>query len=175
MNRQHPTVHFPYNFSWSQPYFFRDDMTWCVHRAKQIPSWMNIFYIVSLDVIVLAFVCFVLSSYLMYGLTAFEDRPMDIWKIFFLFAQGISLSPHRFDPKQIKLRIIYAIGLLIVLAITTTGLAFYYDFLLEPRYNPQIHTFNQIVNANYRLGGDKTMRVYLEKRKLVNECHVPVS
>lgn len=157
-----------HNFSLSRPYFFRDDMTWCVRRANQIPTWKNIYYIANLDIIILGIFLMLVSIFFTYVLTSFEERPRDIWSSTLINIQATVLTPARFKPKRPMLRYFYAGGLLAMLAVTTTFLAFHYDFMMYPRYEKQIDTFNQLVNNNFLLAGEEQTKDYLVEQNLVN-------
>lgn len=155
-------------FLLSRSYFYEDDTTWCVHRAKQMPSWMNIFYIASLDIIILGIILLLSTIFFTYILSSFEDHPRDIWTSILINIQVVVLFPSRFKPKRWMLRFFFASGILLMLALTTIFLAFYNNFVLQPRYAKQIDTFDQIVKNKYRLAGDEYAKAYLMQRNAVN-------
>lgn len=162
------------NFSLSRPYFFRDDSTWCVSRAKRIPIWKNIYYIASLDIIIAGMVLLLVAIGGLYAFTSLEDHPCDIWSSILIAIQVIVLFPCRFSPKRTILRTFFAGGLFAMIATTTTFLAFYYDFILQPRHYKQIDNFDKLVSNNYLLTGDEHMRLYLMEQKLVNRELIPI-
>lgn len=156
------------NFSLTRAYFFRDDTTWCVRQAKQIPSWMNIFYIATVDVNLLGVTLLIVSIFLTYLFTSFEEHPEDIWKTLIMFLQVILLMSSPFKPKRRMLRLFHIAGLYAMLATTSIFLAFYYNFMLQPRYERQIDTFDQIVSNNFLLAGDEHTKEFLMQQNRVN-------
>lgn len=130
-DRNQQYSHSKNHFSLSRPYFFRDDTTWCVRRAKQIPAWKNVYYIVTRDMIIVGIILLMLCMLMIYLVTSFEDRQMDIWSSIIMNFQIIMLLPVHMDPKRSITRVLLGIGLLLVLATTTTFLAFYYNFMLQ--------------------------------------------
>lgn len=121
------------NFSVTRPYFFHDDTTWCVSQAKPIPAWMILFHIAPPTIMIMGF--FSLSAVVLftYMFSSFEDHPPDIWSTIHINGQAVVLLPSQFNPKRLPLRYFFGSALLVILAATTTFLAYYCDFMLQPR------------------------------------------
>lgn len=151
----------------SQSYFFEDDATWCVRRAKRLSLWRRIYRLVTPEVALMTFIAIVAVALLLYAFASFEDRPCDIWTSMFTVYLGVMLLPFNYMPKRSMLRIGFALCMLIMIAAMSSYLAFAVDFMLRPTLEKQIDTFDQLVNNNFRLAGDKLTRIYLEERNLV--------
>lgn len=148
-------------------YFFEDDTTWCVRRAKRIPLWKRIYHILSADVVLMIIIAYVASVLLLYSFASFEDRPCDMWTSIHTMYQILMLVPFNFMPKRSILRLGLGWSMLVMIAATGTYLAFAVDYMMRPRLEKQIDTFDQLINNNFRLAGDKFTRNYLEERNLV--------
>lgn len=155
-------------FLLSRPYFFEDDMTWCVRRAVQIPAWKSFFRIPTRDSVVAGSLLLFSSVITFYLLTTFEDHPRDIWISQLIVLEIVLLISFHFEPKHSMLRCISAIAQFSMMVTTNTFLAFFYKFLLEPRYEKPIDTFDRIATNNYRLAGDEYTKDYLMEHNLVN-------
>lgn len=143
-------------------------MTWCVRHAKQIPAWMRIYYIASLDTNIMGIILLLISIILTYVLSSFEQHPCDIWQSVLIIIQAVILFPSQLKPKRAIFRVFFAAGLLALTASTTIFLMFYYSFTLQPRYQRQIDTFDQIVGHNFLLAGDEHTKDYLMEQNWVN-------
>lgn len=65
------------------------------------------------------------------------------------------------------LRYVFIGGMFAALAITSIFLAFYYNFVIQPRYEKQINTFDQITKSHYILAGDEQTKSYLMEHEMV--------
>lgn len=157
------------DFSMLIPYFFHDDTTWCVRQAEPIPAWMNFFYIVPPTVMVAGFVSLSAVVFFTYMFSSFEDHPPDIWSTIIINFQAVVLLPSQFNPKRLILRFFFGSALLAIIAATTTFMAFYYDFMLQPRYYKQIDSFDQLVTHKFLLAGEKHTKDYLLEQNTVNK------
>lgn len=155
-------------FSSSRAYFFGADETWCVRRAKQIPFWKNVYYIASYEIVLLGIALQILCFFMAYGLSSFEDHPWDIWTSVLICYQALLLIPSPIKLTRGRNRCFFGASLLTLLATTTTFLAFYYKFMLQPRYENQIATFDQIVGKRFLLAGTTKTKDYLMQQNLVN-------
>lgn len=152
----------------SRPYFFLDDTTWCVRRAKQIPKWKNFFFVCDIEVLYIGIFYIVISIPIIYGLRLFDDpNPGDIWTTGLIVFLAVLLMPAHIQPKQITFRFFAGFFLLVLLMLTSTYLAFFFNFLITPLYEKQIHTFDHLVNEHFLLAGAENTKTYLEKEKLV--------
>lgn len=148
-------------FSESRPYFFEDDLTWCVRRAALVPPWKNYYYIMSLDLIIPGLFLMMFAIVLIYLLTTFEERSLDIWTSCIGAMSMLILFPAHLYPRRSIQRFILGWFLFAALILTTTFLAFYYDFVMRTLRETQIETFKQIVANDFVLGGDENTKNYL--------------
>lgn len=147
-------------FSATQPYFFKDDLTWCVRHAKAIPAWNNLYYIASWDIIVIGLIAVCIGVIFIYSMAASEKHPVDIWTVITSSLQMIILFPADLFPKRMIARFFFAWYLITTLLMTTTFLAFYYNFIMRTLYETQINTFDRIVSNDLMLGGDKNKKLF---------------
>lgn len=159
-------------FSTSRPYFFNDDLTWCVCRAKLMPTWKNFYYIVTWDANTVGLVASFLGVAVFFLLTTFEQKSADVWTSAISVFSMIILFLADFFPKRTITRFYLGWFSLGVLISTNTFLAFYYGFMLHPLHEKQIDTFAQIGDNNLVLGSDDNMRNYLIEQNQVIQCFV---
>lgn len=128
------------------------------------------YYIASIDIVILGVILLMASILFTYLWSPFDDQPKlsDIWTSILINIQVILLVPTNFYPNRGTIRCIFATALLASLATTTTFLAFYYNFILQPRYEKQIDTFAQLVNNHFLLAGSMKTKDYLVQQNLVN-------
>lgn len=160
------------DYSLLRPYFSQDDATLCVRRAKAIPIWKKFFYIASRNVIIAGIPMLLAVITLFYFHTSFEDKTLDLWTCMLVTVRMILLFPSEFQPKHAILRQLFALALITEFACTSIFLAFYFDFIMTPKYEEQIHNFDQIINHNFLLSGDNNTKNYLLEENLVKHKRI---
>lgn len=102
-----------------------------------------------------------------YVFSSFENHPRDIWTSILINFQAVLLVSSRFNPNRPLLRAFFVVGLFVLLATTTTFLAFYYDFIIQSRYEKQIDTSEQIGENKLLLAGSTETKDYLMRQNLI--------
>lgn len=141
-------------FEASNPYI-QDDLTWCVSRAKEIPRWMNVFYIPKdAQTYLSGILLLILTLFAAYFLTTFEEKPLDFLYCIILTVQTIIAFPSIFNPKGILLRLHYALFLIIPFWLTQIYSAYLFTFISQVLSEHQIATCSEIADQRFRLTGD---------------------
>lgn len=173
--------HFQTNGFWSRAYSFHDDLTWCVRPAQPLPMWMNVFQLCTVGVAIIAVILYIICVYLLYALTTFDDRPVDIWKSTIIFLQAVVLVPVAYKPKRANLQLHFISGHFMAMITNAMLVAFCMKFLLASRYEKQIQTFDQLVEHDFLIAGDDTAKNYLEENQMVTPrrrvffCHILIN
>lgn len=141
-------------FEASNPYI-QDDLTWCVSRAKEIPRWMNVFYIPKdAQTYLSGIILLLLTLFAAYFLTTFEEKPLDFLYCIILTVQTIIAFPSIFNPKGLLLRLHYALFLIIPFWLTQIYSAYLFTFISQVLFEHQIATRSEIADQRFRLTGD---------------------
>lgn len=142
------------SFETSPPYI-RDDFTWCVSGAKQIPRWKNIFYIPKdAQTYISGILLLILTLFAVYLFSTFEENPFDFIYCMILTVQTMIGFTSTFKPKRILLRIHYALFLVIPFWLTQIFGAHLITFISRVLFEHQIATRTEIVDHGFRLAGD---------------------
>lgn len=132
--------------------YHQDDYTWCVARAKVIPEWKNVFYIISDDIVFVGLTIAAVSiNICIFLLTAFDPRPLDLWESICFFGRTLFGINANYTPQNQKLRCLFVLFIMICLWITTIFIAFIIKFYSLQIYEKQLKSVTEIVERNYKL------------------------
>lgn len=112
------------------------------------------------------------SVIILYLLSTFEKHPIDLWTSTISMLQMIILCPTQLFPMRLTLRFFQTWVLISTLSLTTTFLAFHYDFMMRTLFETQIDTFDRFVSNDLMLGGDENTKMYLLEQNLVIKLNV---
>lgn len=99
------------DFIASAPYM-QDDLTWCVSKAKALPQWQNIYYIVR-DVPTIIFGSVSATIFVRYVLSAFEKNPRDINYCATVEIQILAGVSSAYKPKESMAHFHFGIALIV--------------------------------------------------------------
>lgn len=136
------------------PYYY-DDLTWCVNQAKQFPVWQNIFYMIQ-DTEVYVCGAFGITGmvFLAYLWTAFEDKPIDIFRVVLLGTAVFVVFTPSFNPKKGWVRFFYILSVYICIWFQNILAAYFVVALTRPIHDEQVRSVNELIANGFRLMGD---------------------
>lgn len=155
-------------FEPSIPYL-QDDLTWCVSRAKPIPSWQNAYHIADAQTIILGATMYTMVIFIGYLIYAFEQHPRDLIYCAILSVQTLTTFPTMFNAKKFTLRFFYGLCLVIAFWLTQILNAYLIAFASDILYEHQIATVREIVDNQFRLAGDPIVLGHLKVKNVVSQ------
>lgn len=147
------------DFSSSVPYY-RDDITWCVSRAKPIPVFFNIWQLLRKEIWILLFALGYVHGSVIYILMKHDKNYNCLRRDFHYTVLLVSLPAiigynQAYQPKASFIRIIYISMLLFGIIQLATFNSYLLKVLTFPIHHVQITTVNEIIENNYELVGGK--------------------
>uniref|UniRef100_A0A182J2K2 Putative ionotropic receptor ligand binding domain-containing protein n=1 Tax=Anopheles atroparvus TaxID=41427 RepID=A0A182J2K2_ANOAO len=134
--------------------YYQDDLTWCVPTARHAPKWLNVFIIFNVWTWLIAIFIIFAAAGLLYRFNYVEGlyRENYTWVLLQSLAFSLSVYAH-YWPRRVSIRF-FLIGYMFY------GLhwnAAYHSFLISvltrPRYEPQIASIGQAIEAEFRFAG----------------------
>lgn len=156
------------NLSASIPYH-QDDITWCVSKAGLAPSWINVFAIFTLTTWITSIVAINICGFILHHFVKKESVRKDdgvIWAMLISFAVALSCPGHYF-PQKGFVRIFFITLVIYGIHFNAAYQSFLISVLTRPRYESQISSLAQIVEAGYDIHGAKYILKYFEKSDYV--------
>lgn len=148
--------------------YYEDDYTWCVARAKVRPKWQNFYHIIRDDIVfVVMTIVAIIAHVLIFLLSAFERKPLDLWKVVCYFASTMYNLGGSFEPQNHRIRFLIAIYLMICLWLDTIFIAFIIKFCSTSFTEKQVRTTTELVEHNYKLLASKELFDEIVQQKMV--------
>ncbi|XP_053672276.1 uncharacterized protein LOC128722623 [Anopheles nili] len=144
--------------------YYQDDLTWCVPTARHAPKWLNVFIIFNVWTWLIAIGIIFAAAGLLYRFNVVERlyQVNYTWMLLQSLALSLSVYAH-YWPRRVSIRL-FLIGYMFY------GLhwnAAYHSFLISvltrPRYEPQIATVGQAIEAGFAFAGAANTRGHFEK------------
>lgn len=134
--------------------YIQDYMTWCVSRAKAIPRWKNVFFILDATIYIVGVISFILVIFCTYLLFAFEETPFDLVKCVIISLQVLIGTTAVLNPNRLMFRVLFGMFLFIGFWCVQIITAFLIAFISRVLYEIQIDSVEEIANQRYRLAGE---------------------
>ncbi|KFB38749.1 hypothetical protein ZHAS_00006149 [Anopheles sinensis] len=144
--------------------YYQDDLTWCVPTARHAPKWLNVFIIFNIWTWLIAIFIIFAAAALIYRFNYVEGlyRENYTWVLLQSLAFSLSVYAH-YWPRRVSIRF-FLIGYMFY------GLhwnAAYHSFLISvltrPRYEMQIATVEQAIEAGFRFSGAESTLPHFDK------------
>uniref|UniRef100_A0A182YGJ7 Putative ionotropic receptor ligand binding domain-containing protein n=1 Tax=Anopheles stephensi TaxID=30069 RepID=A0A182YGJ7_ANOST len=149
--------------------YYQDDLTWCVPTARHAPKWLNVFIIFNVWTWLIAIGIIFAAAGLLYRFNYVERlyRVNYTWMLLQSLAFSLSVYAH-YWPRRVSIRL-FLIGYMFY------GLhwnAAYHSFLISvltrPRYEPQISTIQQAIQAGFGFVGAENTLGHFDKPDAVS-------
>lgn len=158
--------------------YFQDKLTWCIQRSKKIPIYVNIFFIIPLDIwLFFLFVSCWICSLLVYLLVPFDPHYQIHYKrVDYLYALLLVIIPayaatsSTFQPKNTRLRLVYWILLTCPMFFQFMIGAYLYQFMKYQFYYHQIASVDEIIKNQFRLCGSPEVLNTIKHNPVVRKC-----
>lgn len=155
----------------TNPYAF-DDVTWCVRTAALAPAWLNTFKTYSGGLWLAIGVSIATSSFFLFIFIKFEKETRHqnlAWSFLNIFGTFISMFTIKYDPRMIHIRIFMAALLFAGINLWAAYTSSLISILTNPRYNEQISTVPEAVEAGMVFYGNINYFEYI----LANNMNEP--
>lgn len=147
--------------------YFQDDVTWCVQKAKGRPKWTQILLVADWKIFLCIFGAVFPTIWVLYVLSGFERRPLDVWTAAFSIIRSIGLSSSTFYPERNSMRFTYFLLLILCFFVSSVWCSFMFIIITSPFNEHQISNSEEIVNANFRLVAEEETKQFLIDRNMV--------
>lgn len=149
--------------------YYHDSLTWCVQKAKDISSWINLFYVCTDPIVyIVATVEIFLIVGTAYILQQLEDARWD-WNRISLYTIGVALGfAVDFMPKSIPFRIFFIIQLFAAMFFGIKMSSTMITQATTPIRNPQINSVQEMIDRDFSFTLD---RFTFTKLSQLNEVH----
>lgn len=149
--------------------YLQDDITWCVSPAKPIRRWKNILYITrDKATIFIGSVLFIIYLISIYLWIMFEEKPLDFFLVVIYTTEGLVGFSTSFQPKKSIIRIYFIVALVIAFWMNQIFCAYFFIFIPQQLYEPQIESVEHIMTNNFRLSSDTQIFQQLKNRNMVS-------
>lgn len=164
-------MHQQQQFVMARPYY-HDVLTWCVQKAKPIPTWKNLFRMCTDPIIWAIYTVMAISVIFMgYFLQQFEDfQPKYDWlRLTFMAVCCMSGFVCDYKPKIISNRIFFMFCVFGAMIYVITMMSLILKCLCNPIFEDQIETIEEIIDNSYDLVGDGSALQHLMRRREVRK------
>lgn len=138
--------------------YYHDALTWCVQAKKPIPIWQNLFRLCNDPIVwILYTVMSFITVFVFYYLQQLEDVQRK-WDWFRLTSSGICSTfgfPSEFWPRSTPSRVFYMFAVFGQMIFTIYFGGVMLTFIMEPIYEKQINSIQEIVDQSFDLTGDE--------------------
>lgn len=144
--------------------YITDHATWCVGAATKQASWMNIFYIFSIQVWVLGIVIFSIMIAIIYTYGKMDKGNRNVmWAFMSTIQITLGFVPE-FSPKKFSARIILFLCLAYGLIFSTLFQSATVSKMTGNYYQVQVSTLNEAIENNYEFAGSEYAYATLKTR-----------
>lgn len=146
-------------------YHTQDEIIWCVGRAKPIPEWRRVFYLVrDSESWAIALIEFIIIIVILFLITSFEKDPYDIWKSAILTTQAM-VNANVMTTVHGLFRFTITWFLFMGLLIQIFWGAFSMNYLTREALQKQVRTFNDLKEYNFHLAATNVASKYLDSEQ----------
>jgi hypothetical protein len=158
------TSHVSNYFEWSTPYIF-DNSLWCVPCPKTFPSSMSLTRVFQLDLWLVFILAYIIYSTVMWVLVTLNNihgheelSYTSVSKCFLnMWAVILGVSVHEKIPKKSLFRTSFVLWLVYSSVLNTVYQAFLTTFLVEPGFEHEITTENDLLESGMEIGLSATI------------------
>ncbi|XP_011553447.3 uncharacterized protein LOC105384854 [Plutella xylostella] len=145
--------------------YTQDEMTWCVPRAGQAPTWDNLVIIFQWSTWVATFASLIIMG-LVFHYLYYKQNNGNVTKwptnsLLMTFSMLLGWGAN-FEPRSATFRILIFGWLFFSINMGISYESFLRSFLMHPRYMKQISTEAEIIESRIPLGGREIYRPYFE-------------
>lgn len=154
----------------STPYNF-DDLTWCVGKAKLLPTWQNIYQILDEKLLWLLLVfSYYILVVLTYLLQQYEKKPLDMYSAMLIsLLVFVNFAPN-YRVRTLGLKFIYMWCFFSCIVCMITVNSFFQKVLKSPIRKIQVQSIEEIINERFELAGDQFSLTQIKSQPMVNDC-----
>lgn len=153
----------------------KDDLTWCVPKAKLVPTWLNVFMIFSLSTWAGILVTLIISASALHFFAVKVEKKYNenfLWSLLIALSFTISTTAH-YWPNRFFIKVFLGGLIFYGMHINTAYSSFLISVLTKPRHEPQISNLESAIQSNMVFKGSANTYTFFmkdDKVRMANIC-----